>query len=189
MAALSATTLETWLHCYNVKTWQHWVQPLWRRGYIVALLHCWDMATLLYPAFVLSNPGHDNFSKNDHWNVIQYKNSYNCLLNYKLYIYIYNCVQCWRKFINKFLIFSFGQNFNKIWIFKLEVLCNVQMKYGLNKIKITQQVEWLGGKGVELHPWCLRIKLHKWHLLWSTLEYWLNNLYLLRLGGYLNEFK
>jgi hypothetical protein len=35
------------------------------------------------------------------------------------------------------------------------------MKYDLNKIKITHQVEWLGGKGVEFHPWCLRIKLHK----------------------------
>jgi hypothetical protein len=29
------------------------------------------------------------------------------------------------------------------------------MKYGLNKINIrlfTQQVRWLGGKGIELHP-------------------------------------
>jgi len=35
-----------------------------------------------------------------------------------------------------------------------EVLCNVEMKYGLNRISIkifTQQVWWLGGKGVELH--------------------------------------
>jgi hypothetical protein len=38
------------------------------------------------------------------------------------------------------------------------------MKYGVNKINIilfTQQVGWLGGKGVELHPWGPRIKLHK----------------------------
>ncbi len=46
----------------------------------------------------------------------------------------------------------------------------------------------LGGKGVELHPWGPRIKHHKWHLLWSTLEYFLNISYLPRLprlGGYL----
>jgi len=38
------------------------------------------------------------------------------------------------------------------------------MKYGLNIIKIklfTQQVEWLNGEGIELHPWGSRIKLHK----------------------------
>ncbi len=63
------------------------------------------------------------------------------------------------------------------------------MKYGLNKINIrlfTQQVGWLGGKKVEFHPWGPRIKLHKWHMLWSTLKYWLNISYLpklLRLGG------
>jgi hypothetical protein len=42
-------------------------------------------------------------------------------------------------------------------------------------------VGWLDGKGVELHPWGPKIKLHKWHELWSTLEYWLNIPYLLRL--------
>jgi hypothetical protein len=34
------------------------------------------------------------------------------------------------------------------------------MKYGLSKINIrlfTQQVGWLGGKGVELYPWGPRI--------------------------------
>jgi hypothetical protein len=38
------------------------------------------------------------------------------------------------------------------------------MNYGLNRIKIklfTQQVRWLGGKGVELHPWGPKIKHHK----------------------------
>jgi len=47
---------------------------------------------------------------------------------------------------------------------KLEVLCNVQMKYGLNRIKIklfTQQVRWLGPKGVELCHLGPKIKLHK----------------------------
>jgi hypothetical protein len=36
------------------------------------------------------------------------------------------------------------------------------MKYGLNKINITLFTQWLGGKRIELHPWDLRIKLHKW---------------------------
>jgi hypothetical protein len=38
------------------------------------------------------------------------------------------------------------------------------MKYGLNIINIillTQQVGEFGGKGIELHPWGPRIKLHK----------------------------
>jgi hypothetical protein len=39
----------------------------------------------------------------------------------------------------------------------------------------------LSGKRVEFHPWGPRIKLHKWHVLWSTLEYWLNIPYLFRL--------
>ncbi len=63
------------------------------------------------------------------------------------------------------------------------------MKCGLNRIKnklFTQQMGWFDGKKVELHPWGPKIKLHKWHSLWSTLEYWLNISYLLklpRLGG------
>jgi hypothetical protein len=49
---------------------------------------------------------------------------------------------------------------------------------------------WLGGKGIEFHIWGPGNKLHMWHLLWSTLEYWQNILYLLRLprlGDYLSE--
>ncbi len=58
------------------------------------------------------------------------------------------------------------------------------MKYSLNKISIklwTQQVGWLGGQGVELHPWGPRINFHKRHALLSTLEYWPNIPYLSRL--------
>jgi hypothetical protein len=58
------------------------------------------------------------------------------------------------------------------------------MKYSLDRIKIrlfTQQVGWLDDKRVEFHPWGLKIKCQKWHSLWSTLEYWLNILYVLRL--------
>jgi len=69
------------------------------------------------------------------------------------------------------------------------------MKYGLNKINIrlfTQQVGRLGDKGIELHPRGLKIKFHKWHALWSILEYWPNIPYLPnlpRLGDYLSKFK
>ncbi len=31
---------------------------------------------------------------------------------------------------------------------------------------------WLGDKWIKLHPWGLKIKLHKFYSLWSTLEYW-----------------
>jgi hypothetical protein len=37
----------------------------------------------------------------------------------------------------------------------LKVLCNVSMKYGLNKINIklfSQQVGCLGGEGIQFHP-------------------------------------
>jgi hypothetical protein len=58
------------------------------------------------------------------------------------------------------------------------------MKYGLNGINnrlFTQQMWWLGDKGIVFPPWGPRIKLHKWHLLWSTLKYWSNIPYLPRL--------
>jgi len=64
---------------------------------------------------------------------------------------------------------------------KFEMLCDVKMKYGLNKTNIklfTPQLGWFNGKKIELHPWDTRIKFHKWHSLWSTLEYWLNIPYL-----------
>jgi len=38
------------------------------------------------------------------------------------------------------------------------------MKYGLNKINtrlFTQQAGWFGGKGVQFHPWGLKIKFRK----------------------------
>ncbi len=40
---------------------------------------------------------------------------------------------------------------------------------------------WLGVKGIEFHPWGPKFKVHKWHSLWSTLEYWPNILYIPRL--------
>jgi hypothetical protein len=38
------------------------------------------------------------------------------------------------------------------------------MKYGLNRIIIksfTKKMGWLGGKGIQFHPWGPKIKLHK----------------------------
>ncbi len=46
---------------------------------------------------------------------------------------------------------------------KFEVLCNVQMKYGLNRMKIklfTQQLGLLDGKRVKFDLWGLRIKFY-----------------------------
>jgi hypothetical protein len=60
------------------------------------------------------------------------------------------------------------------------------MKYVLNRINtklFTQQIKWLGGKGIQFHPYSPRIKLLRSHSLSSTLEYWLNISYLPRLGG------
>jgi hypothetical protein len=67
------------------------------------------------------------------------------------------------------------------------------MNYAMNKINnkiLSQQAGWFGGKIVEFYSWGPRIKLHKLHLLWSTLEYKLNTSNLLkiilsRLGGLL----
>jgi len=38
--------------------------------------------------------------------------------------------------MNNFIFFSFEKIINKILIIKSEILCNVQMKYGLNRINI-----------------------------------------------------
>jgi hypothetical protein len=41
-----------------------------------------------------------------------------------------------------------------------------KIKYRLNRMHSTifaLQVEWFDGKGVNIHPWGLRIKLHKLH--------------------------
>jgi hypothetical protein len=37
-----------------------------------------------------------------------------------------------------------------------------------------QQVGWLGGRSIDLHPWGSWINLDEWHGLWSTVKYWLN---------------
>jgi hypothetical protein len=66
---------------------------------------------------------------------------------------------------NLILIISFGQNFNKIWIFKVYVFVIFKMKYLINKMQcntLSWQVWWFDGKGVCLHIRCQGIKPHKW---------------------------
>jgi hypothetical protein len=41
-----------------------------------------------------------------------------------------------------------------------------KVKYGLNKMHSTilaHQVGWFDGKGVDIHPWVLRVEPHKLH--------------------------
>jgi hypothetical protein len=95
-------------------------------------------------------------------------------MKWHFYTHIIICVHYWRKFMNKFFIFSFKQFINKVCIIKFEVLCNFKMKYGLNKINngsFTKQVRWLGSKKIQFHLWGPNIKLHKWHCCsqqWNT---------------------
>ncbi len=52
-------------------------------------------------------------------------------------------------------IISFGQNFNKIWIFKVYVFVMFKMKYLINKMQcniLSQQVGWFDSRGVYFHP-------------------------------------
>jgi hypothetical protein len=35
---------------------------------------------------------------------------------------------------------------------------------------LSQQITgWLGGKGVDVHPWASKFNPHKWHGLWSMM--------------------
>ncbi len=49
---------------------------------------------------------------------------------------------------------------------EIDVCRMFKIKYGLNKMHCTMfahQVGWFDGKGVDIHPWGLSIKLHKLH--------------------------
>jgi hypothetical protein len=62
------------------------------------------------------------------------------------------------------IIISFGQNFNKIWIFKVYAFIMFKIKYLINRMQcntFSQQVWWLNGRGVCFHPRGQRFKLHK----------------------------
>ncbi len=48
----------------------------------------------------------------------------------------------------------------------------------MHTITSSQQMWWLGGKGVDLHPWGSSFNSHKWHGLWLTLGWWSNIPYL-----------
>jgi hypothetical protein len=60
-------------------------------------------------------------------------------------------------------IISFGQNFNKIWIFNVYVFVMFKMKYLINRMQcnISSQVRWFDGRGVCLHYKGQGIKPHK----------------------------
>jgi len=65
----------------------------------------------------------------------------------------------------KTLIISFGQNFNKIWIYKVYVFVMLKIKYFISIMQcntLSQQVWWFDDKGVYLHCRCQGIKPHKW---------------------------
>jgi len=65
----------------------------------------------------------------------------------------------------KTLIISFGQNFNKIWIFKVYIFVMFEMKYLINEMQsntLSQQMQWFDGRGVYLQLKSQRIELHKW---------------------------
>jgi len=49
---------------------------------------------------------------------------------------------------------------------EIDVCRMFKIKYGLDKMHCTMfahQVGWFDGKGVDIHPWGLSIKLHKLH--------------------------
>jgi len=48
----------------------------------------------------------------------------------------------------------------------IDVYVMFKVKYGLNRMHstiFTHQVGWFDGKKIDIHPWGLRIKLHKLH--------------------------
>jgi hypothetical protein len=49
---------------------------------------------------------------------------------------------------------------------EIDVYAMFKIKYGLNRmhlITFTHQVGWFDSKGVDIHPWGVRIKLYKLH--------------------------
>ncbi len=62
-----------------------------------------------------------------------------------------------KKNANSILIISFGQDFNKIWIFNVYVFVMFKIKYLINKMHynmLSQQVWWFDGNGVGFPPKC-----------------------------------
>jgi hypothetical protein len=53
----------------------------------------------------------------------------------------------------------------EIWNIEIDVCAMFKVKYEVNKVHSTifsHQVGWFDGKGIDIHPWGLRIKPHKW---------------------------
>ncbi len=75
----------------------------------------------------------------------------------------YVCME--EKKLNLTLVISFEQNFNQIWIFKVYVFVMFKIKYLVNRMQcntLLQQLWWVDGKGVCLHPKGQGSKPHKW---------------------------
>jgi len=62
-------------------------------------------------------------------------------------------------------ILSLEQNLKKISNIKIDVLCNVFWNRVniMHTIILSQQVGWIGRKGIDLHLWVSKIISHKWH--------------------------
>jgi hypothetical protein len=55
---------------------------------------------------------------------------------------------------------------NKIWNIEIDVYAIFKVKYGLNVMHsaiFASQVGGFNGKGIDIHPWGLKIKPHKLH--------------------------
>ncbi len=57
--------------------------------------------------------------------------------------------------------FSISTNINKIWKIEIDVCAMFKIKYGLSRMHstiITHQVGWFEDKGIDIHPWGLKIQ-------------------------------
>jgi hypothetical protein len=86
------------------------------------------------------------------------------------------CVHYWKNF--KIELLFFHLEFLKIK-YKYKKWCLKWNKVNImHTIISSQQMWWLGGKGVDLHPEGSRINSHKWHGLQSIVGCWSNIPYL-----------
>jgi hypothetical protein len=67
-------------------------------------------------------------------------------------------------FKNQLNVFPFGHILISICNIEIDVCETFKVKYGLNRMHsftFLHQVGWFDGKGIDVHPWGLKIKLHK----------------------------
>ncbi len=106
---------------------------------------------------------------NHHQNVIQFNKIQKNFIQINVLFWkknIFNCVCHWKYFKNQLNFFSIWTSINKIWNIEIDVCAMFKVKYGLNRMHSTifaHQVGWFDDKGVDIHPYGLRIKLHNLH--------------------------